>query len=119
MRLNGRIHPEILRLADQFAQQYTWSGASSPAPEHAKAIRAHQSLWMKQYGKGCLAWFVFYGVAFVGAIALKPMLGKPNINFAVLTVLALGCLHAYMGYQRSRKRLSTEELAALLPALDL
>lgn len=119
MRLDGRIHPEILRLADQFAQQYAWSGTSSPVPEHAKAMKEHQSLWMKQYDKGCFAWFVFYGVAFVGAIAVKRMLGNPSVNFAVLSVFVVGLLHAYLGYQRSRKRLSTDELAALLPALDL
>ncbi|AIE84595.1 hypothetical protein [Fimbriimonas ginsengisoli] len=119
MRLDGRIHPEILRLADQFAQQYTWPGTSSLVPEHAKAIKAYQSLWMKQYGKGCFAWFVFYSVAFVGSIAVKPMLGNPSVNFAVLSVLVLGFLHAYLGYQTSRKRLSADELAALLPVLDL
>jgi len=119
MRLDGRIHPEINRLADQFTQQYAWSGPSNSVPEHAKAIRAYQSLWMKQYGKGCFAWFAFYAIAFVGAIAIKPMLGDPSVNFAVLSVLAVGLLHAYQGYQRSRKRLSTDELAALLPSLDL
>ncbi len=119
MRLDGRIHTEILRLADQFAQQYTWSGTLSPEPEHAKAMKAMKALWMKQYGKGYFAWFAFYSVAFVGAIAVKPMLGNPSVNFAVLSVLVLGFLHAYLGYQRSRKRLSTDELAALLPALGL
>lgn len=119
MRLDGRIHPVVLKLADQFAQQYTWSGSLSPVPEHAKAMKEHQSLWMKQYGKGCFAWCVFYIVAFMGSIAAKPILGKPFVGMAILSVVILGLVHAYLGYQQSRKRLSTDELAALLPALDL
>lgn len=119
MRLDGRIHPEIKRLADQFTNQYTWSGSLNPPPEQAKAMREHQSLWFKQNGKGCAAWGVFYAVAFVAAIAVKPLLWNPSINYAVLSVIALGLLHAYLGYQKSRKGLSTEELTALLPALDL
>lgn len=119
MRLNGRIHPEITRIVDQFTQQYAWPGTPSLLPEQAKAMKEQQSLWVKQYGKGCLAWSVFYSVAFVAAIAVKPLLGNPSVNFAVLAVIALGLLHASLGYQKSRKRLSTEELSALLPALDL
>jgi len=119
MRLDGRIHPEIIRLADQFTQQYAWSGTPSPVPEHAKAVREHQSLWMKQYGKGCFAWCVFYGIAFMGAIAAKQIVGKPFVGFTILSVVILGLVHGYLGYQKSRKRLSTDDLAALLPALDL
>lgn len=119
MRLDGRIHPDIQRLADHFTQQSVWPGSSSPVPDEAKAIKDRQSLWMKQNGPGCVAGAVFYAVAFIAAIAVKPLLGNPSVNYAVLGVLALGLLHAYLGYQRSRKRLTTEELEAVLPALDL
>ena len=101
MKLDNRIHPEIKRLADQLTRDVTWSSTPNMVPEQAKAIKEHQSLWMKQYGTGCFAWCVFYAVAFVAAIAVKPLLGNPTVNYAVLSVLALGVFHAYLDTKRT------------------
>src|SRR4051812_22586510 len=119
MKLDGRIHPEITRIADECSQQYMWSGSTTLTPDKAKAVNNHRTVWTKQYGKGCFALFIVYGASFIAAVSAKPFLGKPWTGLVIMSVMFAAAIHLYLGYQANRKRITTDELAALLPALEL
>jgi hypothetical protein len=114
-----RIHPSIFAATDKFTHTATWGGGAGLTPVQMKANAEHTRLWMAQHGKGCAAWAAVYFGAFIGTIALKPILGKPYIGMAILLFMVFAFTSAYFLYQRSKRHLTTEELLVLMPALDL
>lgn len=108
------VHSVIWAGMDKY-EAFAW-GMAEGSQKFTEAWYAHQRVWWKAYGKGCLATLAFYAVVVVGSGFLAKAFDNP-----LVVAIALGACgwHAFRLYQANRRSVTAEELSALLPALEL
>lgn len=115
MRFNpSELHPRLFAATDRLTSGM-FAGHMQD-PEFIKAIGSHGGAWWRAYGKAFMALSAvsIAGIAAVGYLGKQ--IGESWMGFAAffLVVVLFGIL-----YQRNRRQLTSEELEALMPALDL
>jgi Asp-tRNA(Asn)/Glu-tRNA(Gln) amidotransferase C subunit len=114
------VHPSLFEATDRFSNASTWMVGGESVGDRLKAYNAHQSEWWKEYGAGCSVYGVVSMAAFIGSVVLA----KQNLDNPLRAFLIIGVLLAIVGvgvalYARNRRQLTSGELKALLPALEL
>lgn len=114
MRLGEReLHPVLWKAFDAYESSFYAGGLSK---DRTGALLDHQKTWWNEYGRGVLLWSGFW-LALIFALAYW---GKDYAGPLPMFVGMLGAgLHAYIGFKRNRRTATVDEIAALLPALDL
>lgn len=118
MRLDPKlVHPSIFKATDTLA----WSGRlyGGGTAKDLQASNAHQKVWMSEYGKGCIAYSTTAFAGLIGTVALAHNLDKPGRGLVVFAYIGVMLALGFWAYMRNLRQISSAELAALLPMMDL
>jgi hypothetical protein len=109
------LHPRLWKACDE-VETRMYLGKQNE--EFSRAMGRHTGIWSRLYGKNFLIGFALWFASFLAGVGIAERLGLHG-GWVGLAILGAGLVHLCLYMARNRRTCYAEELANLLPVLDL
>jgi hypothetical protein len=114
------VHPAIFAASDRIMQRVWTTGGFQGSPEQMQAFADHQAVWYKEYGWGIVFFILAALASFGGLVGVKELMGGgPGFVALVMALITFWTVASVVGYRKNLRSLTSRELKALAPAMDL
>lgn len=113
------VHPAIFAASDRIMSRVWTTGGFQGSPEQTQAFADHQSVWYKEYGRKLMLYVIAALASIGGSVYLVEKFDHLNAGLVVFITVMFWIVASVVGYNRNLRSLTSRELKALAPAMDL